>query len=115
MSQDRDDDDDDRPIKRRPSGGGGGVDNIIPFKNGMALGAYYCGIFGLISCFIGLGIFGIVPIILGFMGLKRAGEDPEARGRVHAWVGIILGAIEVLTCVASAVVVGIIIATDKRR
>ena len=69
---------------------------VIPFRNGMALGSYYCGVFGLISCFLGLGFFGIVPIILGILGLMKASKDPEARGRVHAWTGIILGVIELL-------------------
>ena len=73
------------------------MDAVIPFRNGMALAAYYCGVFGLIACFIGLGFFGIVPIILGILGLLKAKADPEARGSAHAWTGIVLGAIEVLT------------------
>lgn len=91
---DDDDDDDDRPHRKTS---GGGVDAVIPFRNGMALAAYYCGVFGLISCFLGLGFFGIVPIILGVLGLQKAKRDPEARGLVHAWTGIILGTFELLT------------------
>jgi hypothetical protein len=95
---DDEDDDDDRPRRKRSSGAGG-LDAIIPFRNGLALGAYYCGVFGLISCFIfGVGgLFGIIPIVLGILGLMKASKDPEAHGRVHAWVGIGLGAIELLT------------------
>ena len=95
-----DDDDDDRPRKKkRKSSSTGGLDTVIPFRNGLALGAYYCGVFGLISCFLlGVGgLFGIVPIVLGVLGLMKASQDAEARGRVHAWVGIGLGALEVLT------------------
>ena len=93
---DDDDDDDDHPRKRRPSSGG--VDSIIPYNNVLALAAYYCGVFGLISCFLfGVGgLFGIVPLILGVLGLMKANKDPEARGSVHAWVGIGLGALEML-------------------
>lgn len=42
------------------------------------------------------GLFGIIPLALGIFGLIKASKDPEARGRVHAWIGIILGAIELL-------------------
>ena len=94
---DDDEDEDDRPRRKKKSGGG--IDNVIPFRNGMALASYYFGVFGLIGCFLfGVGgLIGIVPIGLGIMGLMKAGKDPEARGRVHAWVGIGLGALEVLT------------------
>ncbi|HZZ77795.1 MAG TPA: DUF4190 domain-containing protein [Gemmataceae bacterium] len=93
-----DDDDGDRPrsVKKRAADDGG-VGTVIPYRNAPALIGYYCGVFGLISCFLGPGaIFGAVPLILGIMGLKRAGSDPEARGTAHAWIAIILGAIELL-------------------
>jgi hypothetical protein len=95
---DDDYDDDDRPRRRNSSGGGGGVDYVVPYKNMMALLAYYFGVFGLISCFLfGVGgLFGIVPIILGVLGLMKASKNPEAHGSVHAWVGIGLGALEML-------------------
>ena len=55
------DETEDRPVRRRrPEGDATG--GLIPYKNPKALAAYYCGVFGLISCFILLGIFGIVPI-----------------------------------------------------
>ncbi len=62
---------------------------LIPYKNVPALVAYYLGIFSLIPC-LGL-ILGLPALILGIIGLKRAARQPEARGKVHAWVGIILG------------------------
>ena len=83
-----DDDDDDRPRRnvRRERADDGGVSSVIPYR-----------VFGLISCFLGpLAIFGAVPLILGILGLKKASEDPEARGKAHAWTGIVLGALELL-------------------
>jgi hypothetical protein len=94
------DDDDDRPRRRsvrRSSPDDGGVGVVIPYRNGMALLSYYLGIFGLIPCVIGMGILGIVPLVLGILGLKKARLDPDAHGSAHAWIGIVLGAVEILT------------------
>jgi Domain of unknown function (DUF4190) len=93
--------DDDAPRRRKSrrraaDEDDGGVATVIPYRNGLALAAYYCAVFGLIPCFIGLGIFGAVPLILGILGLRKASSDPNARGTGHAWVGIILGGIELL-------------------
>jgi hypothetical protein len=89
---------DERPRKRKKKGGGGdAVSAVIPFRNVPALIAYYTGIFGLLTClFPGGGLFGLVPLALGIMGLMKASKDEKARGRVHAWIGLILGALEVL-------------------
>lgn len=95
---DYDDDYDDLPRRRRRSESG--IEGVIPFRNGMALGAYYCGVFGLISCFLGLGIFGVVPIILGVLALVKANKEPRVGGQAHAWVGIVLGVIEMLSSCA---------------
>jgi hypothetical protein len=62
---------------------------MIPTKNGPALAAYYIGIFSIIP-FLGLPM-GIVAVVLGIKGLRRAREHPEAKGKIHAWVGIIAG------------------------
>ena len=62
---------------------------IIPYKNEKALIAYYLGVFSLIPC---LGSpLGITALILGLKGLNYAKEHPEAKGQVHAWIGIIVG------------------------
>ena len=62
---------------------------LIPYKNAQALWAYYLGIFSLIPC---AGIpLGIVALVLGVKGLKYADLHDEAKGKAHAWVGIILG------------------------
>ncbi len=62
---------------------------LMPYKNGAALAAYYCGVFAVIPL---LGIvLGILGFILGLKGLRNAREHPEVKGKVHAWVGIIVG------------------------
>lgn len=78
------------------------VATIIPYRNGLALAAYYCGVFSLIPC-VGL-LLGPVALLLGILGLRYAGQKSEARGRVHAWIGIILGLIVALIHVIVIVV-----------
>ena len=102
MRKDDDEEDEDefprRSIKRSaPDDGGVGI--VVPYRNGMALAAYYTGIFGLILCFLGgvPGMLGIVPVVLGIMGLRKKSSDPEAHGSVHAGLGICLGTLEVVT------------------
>jgi hypothetical protein len=115
---DEDNDGDDDPrlgrISRRARADDGGVGIVIPYRNGMALGAYYLGIFGLIPCIIGLGILGIVPLVFGILGLKKARNDPDSRGSAHAWVGIILGALEML-CGCSVMGFCVFSALQSRR
>ncbi len=62
---------------------------LIP-NNKNALISYYTGIFSLFGCFMCLPL-GIIPIIYGFKGLSYTKKNPEAKGAIHAWVGIILG------------------------
>ncbi len=62
---------------------------VIPYKNPQALTSYYLGVASLIPC-IGL-ITGIIALVLGIKGLKRAKVEPWVRGKAHAWVGIVLG------------------------
>jgi hypothetical protein len=65
------------------------VELFVPYKNGFALAAYYLGIFSFIPV---LGILlGIPAFFCGLKGLRLAREHPEARGKVHAWIGIIVG------------------------
>ncbi len=110
---DDDDDYDDRPRRRRRRDEGDATGGLIPYKNGKALAAYYCGVFGFVACVLGLGVFGVVPIILGFLGLSHAKRYPESRGQGHAITGIILGSIQVL-CFIAAIVYIVVIATSKR-
>ncbi|HEY0549388.1 MAG TPA: GYF domain-containing protein, partial [Verrucomicrobiae bacterium] len=74
---------------------------VVPYKNPKALIAYYCAIFSLIPC-LGLPL-GITAFILGLLGLKAANAHPGAHGKVHAWIGIILGGLCALGNVAGVV------------
>jgi hypothetical protein len=92
---DRPDDYDDLPAERsrKPKKGGDGLARVVPYRNGAALAAYYCGVFGLIP---GLGLL-LSPIafILGVIGFVKARRDPKARGTGHAIAGIVLGLISI--------------------
>ena len=68
---------------------GGPLSSVIPYNNVPALIAYYLSILSLLPC-IGAP-FGLVALILGILGLRRAAAVPHARGRAHAFIGIILG------------------------
>jgi hypothetical protein len=66
---------------------GDATGGVIPYKNVPALIGYYLGVFSIIPCFpIGLAAF-----VLGIMGLKKAKQNPEVKGKVHAWIGILAG------------------------
>ncbi|KKM00141.1 hypothetical protein LCGC14_1807420, partial [marine sediment metagenome] len=67
---------------------------LIPYKNVPALVGYYLGVFSLIPC-IGI-LLGPVAVVLGILGLRRARLHPEARGKVHAWVAIVLGCLALI-------------------
>jgi hypothetical protein len=79
------------------------VATLIPYKNPKALTAYYCGVFAIIPC-LAL-ILGPVAFFFGLAGLKAAAANPDAKGKVHAWVGIVMGA---LTFLANAVVLALV-------
>lgn len=92
-------DDDDRPRRRRrfvddddESGAEEATSIIVPYKNGPALAAYYCGVFGLIP--VAGFVLGPVALILGILGLLRVRRDPRAHGTGHAIAGIVLGLID---------------------
>ena len=57
-------------------------------KNVSALIAYYLGIFSLF-CFL----ISIPAFVFGIAGLIRVKKYPEERGKVHSWIGIIMGAL----------------------
>ncbi|SRR5579871_932796 len=71
------------------SAGSDPISTIIPYKNAKALIAYYLAVFSIIPC-IGSPL-GIAALVLGIMGLKQAKEHPEAKGKVHAWIGVLVG------------------------
>ena len=66
----------------------------IPYKNSKSLASYYVGVFSLIPIF-GL-ILGLVAIVLGILGWRDYRRNPQIRGQVHCWVGIVIGSIVVL-------------------
>ena len=76
-------------------GQGDATGGVIPYKNPYALIAYYSGIISLPLCIIPLPL-GIVPVVLGIIGLKKRAENPVIKGSVHAWIGIVSGAISAL-------------------
>lgn len=71
------------------SSGSDPISSIIPYKNSKALIAYYLGVFSIIPC-VGAPL-GIAAFFLGLGGLKEAKLHPETKGKVHAWIGVIVG------------------------
>lgn len=78
------------------------IATIIPYRNAPALVAYYLGVFSLIPC-VGF-LLGIAAVVLGVMGLNRARQYPEAKGKAHAWTGIIIGALVVVAHIVLIIV-----------
>ncbi len=67
------------------------VSTLIPYRNGLALAGYYCGVFSLIPI---LGfILGPLALIFGIVGLRRVNRNPEIKGTGHAITAIVLGGI----------------------
>lgn len=74
---------------------------FIPYKNGLALAAYYIGLGSILTG----ALLGIPAIVLGILGIKRANKFPASRGKAHAWVGIILGTLTTLATIALFVLI----------
>ena len=94
-----DDEDEDDEYERRPVKGGG----IIPYRNGMALASYYCGVFSLIPLF--WGTLSLLAIIFGVLGLGKAKQRPEMGGKGHSITGIILGTVTILLLLCAIVAI----------
>ena len=77
------------PAPQSPSSAADTVSSIIPYRNVPALVAYYLAVFSILPC-IG-ALLGLIALILGVKGLRVARENPDAKGRVHAWIGIVVG------------------------
>ena len=96
--RDDEDDYDDRPRRRRRrddyDDDGDATGGLIPYKNGMALAGYYCGVFGLLPV-LGL-VLGLLGIVFGILGLKHKSRHPAHGGTAHAIVGIVLGSLAAL-------------------
>lgn len=73
------------PVQGDATGG------VIPYKNPKALVAYYLSIAGLL-----IPLLGIAALVLGVQGLRARNKNPVIKGSVHAWIGIVLGALSTL-------------------
>jgi len=102
-----------QPRRREPRPEGDATGGLIPYKNSSALLAYYFGIFSLIPC-IGI-VLGIAAVILGIKGLRYRTEHPEAKGSVHAWIGIILGGLMAFIYTAIVIVNIVIVIMAETR
>lgn len=73
---------------------GDATGGLIPYKNPMALIAYYTGVAALIPC-LGL-VLSVVAIVLAILGLKAVKKNPIISGTAHAWVAIALSLFSIL-------------------
>jgi hypothetical protein len=74
--------------------GDGGISKFIPYRNLKAMAAYYLGLLSLVPI---LGLLSApLAIVLGILGLRKARIDKGAHGRIHAWIGIVLGFVPLL-------------------
>jgi Domain of unknown function (DUF4190) len=88
------------------------VSTIIPYRNGYALAAYYCGVFGLVP--VAGNVLGPIALVLGVLGLRYVKNHPTAKGTAHAIVGIVLGVLETLVyCGGAAFAVVAILLASK--
>jgi hypothetical protein len=85
---------------------------VVPYKNPKALIAYYLAIFSLIPC-LGLPL-GIAALCLGIAGLKVVKAHPNAHGKVHAWIGVLLGGLCGLANLGVIVAMMVAAIADKR-
>lgn len=90
---------------------GDATGGVIPYKNPPALIAYYCGIFSLLACIPFFFPLPIVALVLGIKGLKKAKAEPHVKGQVHAWIGVVCGAIFGLIGIVMTVgtIIGIVV------
>jgi hypothetical protein len=86
---------------------------MIPYKNGPALTSYYLAVASLIPC-LGL-LTGIPAFFLGLKGLKKVKAQPWVRGSVHAWIGVVVGAVMVLLNIIGIAFMAFSIWSDSRR
>jgi hypothetical protein len=71
------------------SSASGTLSKIVPYKNTPALVGYSLAVFSLIPC---LGaLLAIAAVALGIKGLSVSQQNPEAHGKAHAWIAIVLG------------------------
>jgi hypothetical protein len=96
-----------------PQGQGDATGGVIPYKNPYALIAYYLGILSLLLCLFGIPL-GIIPVVLGIIGLKKRAENPVIKGSVHAWIGIVLGGISTISAIFVIIMIIVALAAPRR-
>jgi len=84
-----------RPARRRGNAASFDFSTVAFAHNPPGVAAYRCALYGLIPV---AGLFlGALALILGIFGYRRARADAEKKGIGHAWTGIILGALELVS------------------
>lgn len=79
------------PDIRKPDGK---LARMVPYRNPLALLSYYFSVFSLLPV-LAL-VLGPLAVLFGFIGLRRARNNPDSRGKGHAWFGILLGGLMAL-------------------
>jgi len=88
-----------------------------PPTNGMATAALVIGIIAALAVFTLIGAFvafvpGVTAVVLGILGLQRAGRTPDGRGRGLAIAGIVLGALATVASLVAFAVVAVFVASS---
>ncbi len=88
---------------------GDATGGLIPYKNPPALTAYYVGICAWIGLLVPpLGVIvGVVAVVLGIKGLRLRAREPEVKGSIHAWVGILSGGLVALLGLVITVIIAV--------
>jgi Domain of unknown function (DUF4190) len=68
-------------------------------NSGMAIASLVCSLVGVIPCFWGLQIMGLLGTIFGFVGLNQT-KSGERGGRGMAIAGVVIGIILLVICAA---------------
>lgn len=68
-------------------------------KSGLAVASLVCSLVGVIPCFWGFQIMGLLGTIFGFVGLKQT-KSGERGGRGLAIAGVVIGIILLVICAA---------------
>ena len=92
---------------------GGGLNVVIPYKNIRALFAYYLAVFSVVPI-LGMPL-GLAGFVLGILGLRYLGKNPSAGGKVHAWIGIVLGGLFGFGYLALIILVVIVAVAGKHK
>jgi hypothetical protein len=90
------------------SGSGGG--------SGFSITALVCGIVGIVTAWIFVGgVLGIIAIVFGILGRKRADADPSGGRRGMATAGLICGIIAVVGTIVWVILIATVIDTSTNN